>query len=133
MADKHLWEAKHPYYMNEGNYYQAGCHTRYQYLDTFLSEWGSADIDYNWIVRWDWTEGPGDDDWQRPADRPDTYQDGVLKVQFVGQRKSKLWTCEVVVCRFDEPRVRAFLDKYVGYMAQMWAPFDLPKEPPHDH
>lgn len=121
----HLWEGKHPYYMNQGNYYQAGCHTTYPNLDAFLSDWDEADIDYNWIVRWDWNEGPGDEDWVRPADRPDTYVDGVLSVQFIGQRKSKLWSCEVSVCRFDEPRVREFLNKYATYMAQMWAPFDL--------
>lgn len=130
---KHLWEVDHPYMMNMGNYFDADCHERAQSLDQFLQQFDEADIDYNWVIRWDWIEGRGcDDDFVRPADRPDTYMDGTLLIQFVGQRKSILFTWEIPVCRYDEPRVRAFLAKYAGYMAKMWAPFDLtaPAEDP---
>ena len=116
----HLWEVNHPYYMNEGNYFQAGQHQTYKLLDDFLADMGEADVDYNWLVRWDWIE-PED----RPEDRPDTYMDGTLMLQFIGQRKSKLWSCEVTVCHYDEPRVREYLSKYATYMVAMWAPFDL--------
>ena len=122
---KHLWEVDHPYYMNHGNYYSTECFARADNLDQFLAEFGSADIDYNWIVRWDWIEGPQTEDWVRPADRPDTYMDGRLLLQFVGQRKALLFSWEIPVCRFDEPRVREFLQKHARYMAQMWEPFDL--------
>lgn len=122
---KHLWEIKHPYYMCEGNYYYNDCHTAYETLDAFMADWRDVDLDYNWLVRWDWIEGPGDDDWVRPVERPDTYLDGVLKVQFVGQRKARLWSCEIKVCRHDEPRVREYLQEYADYMVRMWEGFDM--------
>lgn len=121
----HLWEVDHPYYMTEGNYFKTGCHYFYENLDEFLSAMGEADKDYNWLVRWDWQEGPGESDWVRPADRPDTYVDGVLMVQFIGQRKAMLWSGEVKVCRYDEPRVREYLEGYARYMATMWQPLEL--------
>lgn len=126
---KRLWEVDHPYYMTEGNYYSNDCHYDYPNLDAFLSEWGKADKDYNWLVRWDWEEGTGDSEWVRPADRPDTYMDGLLKVQFIGQRKARLQSCDVIVCRYDEPRVREYLEGYARYMAKMWEPFDLSPAP----
>lgn len=135
-AQTHLWEVDHPYYMSEGNYYQAGCHQSYQTLDNFLSDWRDTDLDLNFVVRWDWLEG---EDWGAGAFNGDPYyRNGRLMVQFVGQRKASLWSCEVSVCRADEPRVIEFLTPRAAYIRRLWEPLlgSTPTTPteetPHD-
>lgn len=127
-STKHLWEIDHPYYMNEGNYFSNDCHFSFESFNDFFAEWGDADMDYNWVIRWDWLVDDNDDEvegWVPPSDRKDTDISGILKVQIVGQRKAKLQSCSVRVCRLDETRVREYLSGYAAYMAQMWEGFDL--------
>lgn len=119
--DKRLWEINHPYYMTSGNYFEAGWHREFKTLDDFLSEFDDADLDYNWVVRWDWLEG---EDWGAGEYRGDDYyRNGRLMIQMIGQRKALMQSFEVAVCRADEPRVREYLNKYWTYMQEMWAPF----------
>ena len=115
-----LWEAKHPYYMNEGNYFKAGQHQSWPTWDRFESSWKDSDIDYNWFVRWDWLEGDENGAGEFLGDV--YYRNGILKMQLIGQRKAYLGSHEIAVCRADEPRVRDFLQKYWDYMQEMWAP-----------
>jgi hypothetical protein len=120
----HLWEADHPYYMTEGNYYENGCHTTYPTLDAFLDDWSKADRDLNWIVRWDWLEG---EDWGAGEYRGDDYyRNGRLLIQMIGQRKARLWSLEVAVCRADEARVLEYLRPFASLMAETWAPLITP-------
>lgn len=124
---KHLWEADHPYYMTEGNYYQNGLHREFRTLDDFLSEFGDSDMDYNYVVRWDWLEG---EDHGASAFNGDVYyRNGTLKIQFVGQRKALLWSCEVSVCRADESRVRSWLEPRAAYVASLWFPLTIHAPP----
>lgn len=115
---KHLWEIDHPYYMNEGNYFQAGEHHEHDTWSSFVSEFGDSDMDYNWFVRWDWLE----DLEGVPEDDP-YYRNGRFMLQMIGQRKAYLCSFEVSVCRADEPAIIEFLKPRWEYMKSMWEPF----------
>lgn len=114
----HLWEAKHPYYMNEGNYYEAGCHDNFECLDDFLAEWSDADIDMNRVHRWDWKEG---EDWGVESDGSDDVI-GQLSIYFVMQRKAMTYSCDVTVRRSDESRVIEYLKPHAAREVAIWSP-----------
>lgn len=120
LTGAHLWEAPHPYYMTEGNYFQAGCHTTYKTWAEFVNEFGESDLDYNWFVRWDWLEG--EDHGAGTYNGDDYYRHARFMLQMIGQRKAKLLSFEVEVCRADEPAILAFLGPRWEYMLSMWAP-----------
>jgi hypothetical protein len=118
---QHLWEVKHTYYCNEGNYYareSVGAH--YKSLASFLVEEGDADIDYNLVFRWDWVEGEDHD--LPPYNGDVNYRSGVLKVFFMGQRKGLYRYATVEVCRADEEGVIAYLSPRMGHLLQLWSP-----------
>ena len=114
-----LWEIKHPYYMNEGNFYQTGHHNDYENLDDFLEAWGDLDKDLNRVHRWDWREG---EDWGIESDGSEDVQ-GVFSVYFVLQRKAILLSCDVKVRRSDQDRVKEYLEPYAELEAKLWSPF----------
>ena len=111
---QHLWEVDHSYYMTEGNYYSNDCHTEFKKWTDFLAEWGDADFDMNYVVRWDWIEDA------EPID--DYDREGRLLIQFVGQRKARLLSTETAVCRADEKGVFAFLNPRFDYAMKLWLP-----------
>lgn len=119
-AVQHLWDHDHPYYCNEGNYYERGMHDTYSSWAEFYEAWGDADEDYNCVFRWDWKVPD-------PADYAD-YDGGPpvppqrLFVYWVLQRKAILRSTECVVTADDEPEVRAWLANRAAYMASIWAP-----------
>lgn len=117
---KHLWEVEHPYYMNEGNYFEVGQHTVWKMWSDFVAEFGDANLDYNWFVRWDWLEGEdrGAGDFAGDV----YYRNGRFMLQMIGQRKAYLCSHEIQVCRADEPAILAFLEPRWAYMQEMWAP-----------
>lgn len=118
---KHLWDIKHPYYMNEGNYFKVGEHHHHPTWASFISEFGDSDMDYNWFVRWDWREGG---DWGAGEyNGDDYYRHASFMLQMIGQRKSYLCSFEVSVCRADEPAIIEFLKPRWEYMKTMWEPF----------
>lgn len=117
---KHLWEIKHPYHMTEGNYYQAGCHSRYNSWHEFNAVFGDSDLDYNWVVRWDWLEDEGE------YSGDDYYRHARFLIQMIGQRKALLQSFAVSVCRADEPAILEFLKPRWEYMKTMWEPFSPP-------
>lgn len=126
MSEQHLWETDHPYYMTEGNYLALGYHTRHQSWADFLTAFGDSDLDYNYVVRWDWLEGS---DWGAgDYAGDDYYRNGRFMVQFVFQRKALLASHEVEVCRADEPAVRAWLAPRFVYALTMWEPFRVSDE-----
>lgn len=114
----HLWEVNHPYYMNEGNYYEAGNHSNFECLDDFLDVWGDADIDMNRVHRWDWKEG---EDWEVKTDGSDDVI-GCLSIYFVMQRKAYTYSCDVKVRRSDEARVIEYLQPHAAQEAAIWSP-----------
>lgn len=117
---QHLWEVKHSYYCNEGNYYSNDCGTEYRSFADFLEEMGAADKDYNLLFRWDWVEN---DDEDAPAWNGDVnYRNGVLKLFYMQQRKGRYTYCTVEVCRADEPVVIEFLKPHRDYLLSLWSP-----------
>lgn len=117
---KHLWDTNHPYYMTEGNYYSNDCHLEYKSWSEFLANWGDSDMDYNWFVRWDWREG---DDWGLgDYNGDDNYRHAQFVMQVVLQRKAKLQSVSISVCRNDESEILKFLEPRWDYMKTMWSP-----------
>lgn len=123
MTSSHLWEAKHSYYCNEGNYFaNESVGSEYKSFADFLEEWGGADKDYNLLFRWDWIEN---DDEDAPAWNGDVnYRNGKLKLFYMGQRKGKFIYSVVEVCRADEPAVIAFLTSHWEHMRALWQPIN---------
>jgi hypothetical protein len=114
MAEMHLWEANHPYYASEGNYYRNGEHYRASSWMGFMEEMGDADEDYNLLYRWDWRQ---DDD--AP---PGT---GSLLLFYMAQRKARCFSYEVAVTAHDEVGVREWLQKKWAHLQRVWAPFGV--------
>lgn len=108
-----LWECDHPYYCNEND------PDEYRSWAAFLEEYEESDPDYNLLFRWDWEL---DADNKAPANDP-YYRDGVLKLFWVVQRKTSHRCSLVDVCKADEPAVRAWLQRKLNYLMQLWTPF----------
>jgi hypothetical protein len=124
-----LWEAKHSYYCNEGNYYTAeSVCSEFKNWKAFLAEFGDSDMDMNLLFRWDWDETD-----QESGDPTytgdDYYRNGVLKLFWMGQRKGRYSYSTVEVCRADEPAVIAFLRPRLAHLAALWAPLAMPLPP----
>jgi hypothetical protein len=114
----HLWEVKHSYYMNSGNYHSNANECHFDSLEDFKAEWGNADLDYNRIHRWDWIEND-----------PDSYDEGeyvegsgVLYIFYVLQRKADLYSCSIDVTRYDEQEVIEFLKPHARQVIDLWSP-----------
>jgi len=125
VAEVHLWEQKHPYYCNEGNYFDNNCSSEYQSWPNFLSEASEEDLDMNLIFRFDWYEG--EDYGASDFNGDPYYRNGRLLLFYMGQRKGLYRWAEVSVCRADEPSVIEFLKERWNHMKLLWAPFsELP-------
>jgi hypothetical protein len=119
---KHLWEAKHDYYCQEGNFYARDCHAEYRSWADFMAEEGDSDLDLNLVYRWDW-KGPTDDDGNPKPPSPDpNYRDGHLLLFYMGQRKARARSVDVAVCQTDEPAVREWLTTRWTHLRGLWAP-----------
>lgn len=126
MSSMHLWEVKHPYYCTEGQYFssQSSHQTIWEFKSwrDFLAEMGSADMDYNLLFRWDWSE-------LNDADEPtyngdDNYRNGKLHLFFMYQRKGYHSTSIVDVCRADEAAVREYLMPRLAHLRSLWEPLE---------
>lgn len=118
----HLWEAKHDYYCNEGNYYSNDCTTKCKSWADFVADMGDADMDLNLLFRWDWTWASEDEDGE-PVISPDPYcRDGRLQLCYIGQRKGIYSSWLVDVCKADEPAVVEFLKPRLAHLVKLWEP-----------
>jgi len=129
---KHLWEVRHPYYCNEGNYYAPGCDQpteTYKTFSEFLAEEGDTDADMNLLFRFDWREGG---DWGHGAafNGDLYYRNGVLLLFWMLQRKGLYWWTKVEVCRADEPSVIEFLRPRLAHLLRLWEPLTHAPEAP---
>lgn len=118
-----LWDVKHKYYCNHGNYYARGNEqpaTRYRSFSEFMEEEGDCDSDYNLLFRWDWKEG--DDEDLPPFNGDVNYRNGLLCLYWIGQRKGKYRWSEVEVCRADEAAVIDFLKPKLAHLLGLWSP-----------
>lgn len=118
---KHLWEVKHSYYCEAGQYF-GGENTieNYKSFADFLAAMGDCDPDYNLLFRWDWSER--DDDLNETFNGDNYYRNGKLSLFFMAQRKGYHFTHLVEVCRADEPAVRAFLAPRLVHLLSLWEP-----------
>jgi hypothetical protein len=119
-----LWEAEHPYYCNEGNYYAKGNEqpfARYKSWPEFMDSEGHSDPDYNLLFRWDWREN---EDWGHGTafTGDENYRNGVLLLFWMGQRKGLYRWTEIEVCRADEGAVREFLTDRLAHLKTLWEP-----------
>lgn len=124
---KHLWEVEHSYYMTTGNYYSNDCHNEWDSWADFLEDMGDADLDMNWVVRWDWREADPvgydpEDGGPEPYNGDDNVRNGIFDIQIVGQRKARLSSHSISVCRADEASILEYLRPRWEYMQGMWAP-----------
>lgn len=115
---KHLWECEHSYYCTESNYFSnKDISQKFSSFSDFLEEWGTSDMDYNLIFRWDWEE-----DVERKKD--DNYRSAILRVYFMIQRKGYFICCDIQVCRNDEKEIIDFLKPRFEHLTKLWSPFD---------
>ena len=125
---KHLWECKHRYYCEEGQYFtsQSNRQTIYPYETwaDFLAEMGTADDDFNMLFRWDWVEPDEDDDgFELPPFSGDVSErNGELKLFFMIQQKGYHITSIVKVCRADEEAVIEYLKPKLEHLKSLWEP-----------
>lgn len=113
-----LYEADHPYYAAEGNYYSGGDRNYHTYdsWDAFLSEWDDADLDMNLIYRWDW-DVPDPEDYVG-----EELPEETLNLYYMGQRKALAWSVHVEVSRDQEPEIRDWLKVRAQRMREIWEP-----------
>lgn len=104
---RHLWEYEHPYYCNEGNFYQRGCHATFDSWADFIAAEGDADPDLNLVFRWDWKQGANQD---------------TLLLFYMGQRKALCRSVGVRVWKDDEPAIREWLIGCANHMRKLWEP-----------
>jgi len=121
----HLWEAKHSYYCNEGNYFsRESVASHYDTWDEFMDENGDCDPDMNLLFRWDWDET--DEETCESTFRGNTAErNGALKLFWMGQRKGLYRYTIVKVSRDDESAVAAFLQERFEHLVELWEPLRL--------
>ena len=130
MSVQHLWEVKHPYYCNKGNFYaRESVASEYGTFAEFMAEQGTSDFDLNLLFRWDWEQSGDDDGEPLPFQGDNYYRDGTLLLFWMGQRKGLYRYSRVAVCRADEPAVIAFLQPRLDYLASLWAPLTIGAAP----
>lgn len=119
---KHLWEADHPYYCNEGNFYSNEPGATYKSWADFLAEEGDSDLDMNLVFRFDWRES---EDWGAGVFTGDVnYRNGLLLLFIMGQRKGLYRYARVEVCRADEPSIIEYLKPRWNLMKRLWEPLE---------
>lgn len=116
---QHLWEIKHPYYCEEGNFFGNG-NGAYETIfhndswDEFLDGFGKSEPDLNLLFRWDW-RGPHDPDWEVEHDE--------LRLYFMLQRKGYHASVIVKINKSDEGRIREWLMPRFAHLLRLWEPF----------
>lgn len=121
---KHLWEVKHPYHCELGNYYaapNANLHREYDSWAEFAADWAKGeDNDYNLLFRWDWIketdkESPYFDHGKRKGmDR--------LMLFYVMQRQAYNMSVAIGVKDSNEPAVREYLEAKAQHIRTLWEP-----------
>ncbi len=129
MSEQRLWEIKHAYYCNEGNFYANGCGSHFERWQDFMESEGDADLNYNLLFRFDFEPPYEDGDSDKPIkwQADENYRDCTLKLFYMGQRKGAYRFATVDVCRADEPMIREWLRTRFEYMMELWQPFSIAK------
>lgn len=121
---QHLWEVKHAYYCNEGNYFaRESTGQEYKSFTDFMEDEADSDMDLNLLFRWDWSE-ESDEDGTSTFTGDVNYRNGLLKLFWMGQRKGLYRHSIVEVCRADEPAVIEFLRPRFQHLMALWLPME---------
>lgn len=130
--DKKLYEIKHPYYCEEGGYYYRtpsagwGAPMNYESFSAFLQDWQDADLDMNFIFRWDWqryTPEEFKDEHYEDLQDSDKNTDGnfsQLKLFYMLQRKGCKKVVTIKMLDSDEIKAKEFLSKAWEHMKLTW-------------
>ena len=123
---KHLWDVKHPYHCEEGNYHfapNANLHRTYDSFRHFLGDWATGeDHDMNLLFRWDWikeTETDPDELYFRSGAGKGKDR---LMLFYVMQRRGYNMSVAVAVRDEDEAFVRAYLEEKALKTRDLWEP-----------
>jgi hypothetical protein len=112
----HLWEIKHPYYCNQGNFFAPGMQQpfeRYESWQDFHVSEGNSDFDMNLAFRWDWRKAdPDEESWGNETD--------VLLIFWMGQRKGIYRWSEIEVTDSDENAIREWLTARWNHLRLLW-------------
>lgn len=131
ILDKHLWEVDHSYHCNEENFFSSQDRHKtiweFKTWAEFMAEMADADMDYNLLFRWDWSENDPMTD-APTYNGDDYYRNGRLSLFFMHQRKGYHSTSIVNVCRADEPEVIAFLRPRLNHLMALWSPLPIPSQ-----
>jgi hypothetical protein len=123
----HLWESKHRYYCTEGQYFgNSGQQTVWEFKSwaDFMAEMSDADMDYNMLFRWDWSE-ENEETGEATFNGDPYYRNGKLKLFFMIQRKG-FHSCSIIdVCRADEPAVIEYLKPRLAHLMSLWEPLSV--------
>lgn len=98
-----LWDHEHPYYMNEGCFYESGNLRYYKSWKEFIYDWGKNDIDYNRVHRWDFNEKRTE-----------------ISFYYVMQRKAYTYSCHVKITEKDHDAIREFLKPHAELNKKLW-------------
>lgn len=145
----HLWEVKHDYYSNKGNYFASPADEIFETFDTFTEYLEGFDPDflnYNVIYRWDWktpwelleeTDGDcGEDFYIRDGDdlkinpkyhiwNPDqTTRESRLELYLILPRKGIYTWKEIKVARSEEQQIKEHLQLHFNYLKSLWLPLE---------
>ena len=101
---------EHSYYCSGYNYYNNDTNYHHDTWEDFLSEMGDADMDYNFLFRWDIMLN---------EDTKEYY----MELFYMQQRKGIFLVHTIdKVTDEDEESITLFLTKYWKYMTELWNP-----------
>lgn len=118
----HLWEAEHPYYCSDSNYYAPGgdrphgepAHDHVEVESWSAFQWKDSDPDLNLLFRWDWSA---------PADyEGEDLPRETLVLFWMLQRKGRFMVTSMPIRRDEEPEVRAWIAERWKTIQALWAP-----------
>jgi len=118
----HLWEINHPFYCEEEGYYYNstqisgwGKPMNYNSFSAYLSEWSDADLDMNFIFRWDWQDWRTDEFHEKGDEKRSE-----LRLFLMMQRKGCKKVITIKMQDSDEPAVIKHLKPYWKNMEKTW-------------
>lgn len=103
---KNLWEYEHPYYMQEGNYYESNFHQCYETWDDFIKDRGNDDIDMNRIHRWDFNIN---------------LEGSKVFFFYIKQRKAIVHSVEIKIKLYEQDLIKEFLKPHAELNNKLWA------------
>lgn len=100
---------EHDYYCHQSNYYSNDPAQTYDDWESFYSDFGDADLDYNLVFRWD----------LRKRDNGGFY----LEIFFMFQRKGIFKPVLIYSVKKENlPEIISFLSQYWEKLNQLWLP-----------